>query len=133
MGNYPQLMRPGSMLVNTSRGALVDSAALAKALDERVIACVGMDVYEKEAGVFFKDSSEKTDDVSGSSVGADWDFELASLASRPNVLVTGHQAFLTAEALENIATTTVENLLEFESGVKRGEGGAYLNGVGLGH
>ena len=97
-----------------------------------------MDVYEREGGVFFSDKSEETDDTPGSSVGSDWDFALSSLACRPNVIVTAHQAFLTAEALENIAATTVENLLEFENGGSEGErdgGGGlyeYVNGI-VGH
>ena len=127
-----KLMRKGSMLVNTSRGGLVDTAALARALDAQKIACVAMDVYEHEAGLFFEDKSEETDATPGSSLSPDWDLSLGSLASRPNALVTSHQAFLTAEALGNIASTTVENLREFAGGGGAGEGGAYVNEV-VGH
>ena len=123
------LMSRGSMLVNTSRGALVDTSALADALDRRRVACAGLDVYEGEAGVFFEDMSEATDEIPGASVGGAWDFRLADLASRPNVIVTPHQAFLTAEALGNIAATTVENLREFERGMIEGE---YTNNI-VGH
>ena len=103
---------------------LVDTAALARALDAQKIACVAMDVYEHEAGLFFEDKSEETDATPGSSLSPDWDLSLGSLASRPNVLVTSHQAFLTAEALGNIASTTVENLREFAGGGGAGEGAA---------
>ena len=74
------LMSRGSMLVNTSRGALVDTSALADALDRRRVACAGLDVYEGEAGVFFEDMSEATDEIPGASVGGAWDFRLADLA-----------------------------------------------------
>ena len=70
--------------------------------------------------MFFEDMSEATDEIPGASVGGAWDFRLADLASRPNVIVTPHQAFLTAEALGNIAATTVENLREFERGMTEG-------------
>ena len=60
------------MLVNTSRGGLVDTAALGRALDTQKIACVGMDVYEHEAGLFFEDKSEETDATPGSSLSPDW-------------------------------------------------------------
>ena len=126
------LMKRGSMLVNTSRGGLVDTAALGRALDTQKIACVGMDVYEHEAGLFFEDKSEETDATPGSSWSPDWDLGLSALASRPNVLVTSHQAFLTAEALGNIASTTVDNLMEFAGGGGGGEGGKYVNEV-VGH
>lgn len=126
------LMKRGSMLVNTSRGGLVDTAALGRALDTQKIACVGMDVYEHEAGLFFEDKSEETDATPGSSLSPDWDLGLSALASRPNVLVTSHQAFLTAEALGNIAATTVDNLMEFAGGGGGGEGGKYVNEV-VGH
>ena len=65
------LMKRGSMLVNTSRGGLVDTAALGRALDTQKIACVGMDVYEHEAGLFFEDKSEETDATPGSSLSPD--------------------------------------------------------------
>ena len=115
------MMKPGAMLINTSRGGLIDADALCDALDERRVACAGLDAYEGEAGVFFEDKSQETDNVPGSSVGHDWDFALSNLANRPNVLVTPHQAFLTAEALGNIAQTTADLRVVRARG---GEGGA---------
>jgi D-lactate dehydrogenase len=99
-------MRPGAYLLNTSRGPLVDSAALIEALKQGRLGGVGLDVYEREAGVFFEDWSEAglQDDV------------LARLLSFPQVLVTGHQAFLTDTALGNIAETTLLNVDAFERG-----------------
>eukprot|EP00793_Prasinoderma_coloniale_P006935 PRCOL_00001767-RA len=119
-------MKHGAMLINTSRGALVETHALDKALERRQVGSVGMDVYENESGLFFTDTSQFTDNMPGASLphlGA-WDYALHSLAARPNVLVTPHQAFLTQEALQNIADTTVLNLNEFASGVE-----SYTNGV----
>lgn len=100
-------MRDGVMLVNTSRGGLVDAAAAIDALKSGRIGSLGLDVYEEEAEVFFEDHSGAvlSDDV------------LARLLSFPNVLVTGHQAFFTEEALENIARTTIANLAAIESGI----------------
>lgn len=129
------MMKPGAMLINTSRGGLIDADALCDALDDRRVACAGLDVYEGEAGVFFEDKSQETDTVPGSSVGHDWDFALSNLANRPNVLVTPHQAFLTAEALGNIAQTTADNLGWFEHtrgerrGREGGEGGGGWDGA----
>lgn len=96
-------MKEGVFLINTSRGALIDSAALLKGLKSGKIGAAGLDVYEEESEVFFEDFSGKIiqDDV------------LARLVTFPNVLVTSHQAFLTNEALENIATTTLNNVKEF--------------------
>lgn len=102
-------MQPGVMLINTSRGELVDTRALIEGLKSGKIGAAGLDVYEEEAGVFFKDLSDQvlTDDI------------LARLLTFNNVVVTSHQAFLTREALTNIADTTLENLREFDAG-KRG-------------
>lgn len=102
-------MRDGVMLINTSRGELVDTRALIGGLKSGKIGAAGLDVYEEEAGVFFRDFSDQvlTDDV------------LARLLTFNNVVVTSHQAFLTQEALTNIAETTLDNLREFEGG-KRG-------------
>jgi D-lactate dehydrogenase len=102
-------MKPGVMLINTSRGGLIDTPALLEGLKTGKIGYAGLDVYEEESAYFFEDTSESvmTDDV------------LARLLTFNNVVVTGHQAFLTKEALQGIARTTVENLHDFELG-KRG-------------
>jgi D-lactate dehydrogenase len=99
-------MKRGVMIINTGRGALIDSRALIAALKTGHIGAAGLDVYEEEEGVFFRDLSDKVlqDDV------------LARLLTFPNVLVTSHQAFLTHEALANIAGTTLENVSAFERG-----------------
>ncbi|MEB3330833.1 MAG: 2-hydroxyacid dehydrogenase [Candidatus Sericytochromatia bacterium] len=99
-------MKPGAILLNTSRGPLVDSSALIEALKQRRLRGVGLDVFEREAGVFFEDWSEE----------GLQDDELARLLSFPQVLVTGHQAFLTDTALGNIAETTLRNVEAFEQG-----------------
>lgn len=94
------LIRPGSILLNVSRGALVDTRALIEALKSGLLAGVGLDVYEEEEGIFFEDLSNCVlhDD------------ELARLLTFPNVLITSHQAFLTREALSEIASATVANI-----------------------
>lgn len=109
-------MKTGVMLINTSRGGLVDSRALIAGLKSGRIGSAGLDVYEEEEGLFFRDLSDQVlqDDV------------LARLLMFPNVIVTAHQAFLTHEALENIATTTLDNVTAFEQGrvlVNRVSGG----------
>lgn len=98
-------MKRGVVLINTSRGALIDTRALIAALKTGHIGSAGLDVYEEEEGVFFRDLSDQVlqDDV------------LARLLTFPNVLITSHQAFLTREALENIAETTLENVRVFEA------------------
>jgi D-lactate dehydrogenase len=100
-------MKAGVTLINTSRGALVDTSALIKGLKSRHIGGVALDVYEEEASVFFEDHSEDiiADDL------------LMRLISFPNVLLTSHQGFLTAEALGNIASVTLSNVTTFETGV----------------
>ncbi len=97
-------MKKGVVLINTSRGALIDAEALLAGIKDRKIGAACLDVYEEEADIFFQDYSGHilSDDV------------LARLISMPNVIVTSHQAFLTKEALKNIADTTIENLREFE-------------------
>ncbi len=95
-----ELIRPGSILINVSRGALVNTKALIQALKSGRLAGVGLDVYEEEEGIFFED-------LSGSVLHDD---ELARLLTFPNVLITSHQAFLTGEALDQIARTTVANI-----------------------
>jgi D-lactate dehydrogenase len=94
------LMKRGVILVNVSRGALVDTTALIEALKTGHMAGVGLDVYEEEEGIFFED-------LSGQVLHDD---ELARLLTFPNVIITAHQAFLTREALADIARTTVANL-----------------------
>ena len=100
------MMKKGVILVNTSRGGLVDTDALIDGLLARHIGAACLDVYEEEADVFFEDRSGHIMD----------DEKLVRLIAMPNVLVTSHQAFLTKEALDNIAATTVENLLKFQAG-----------------
>jgi D-lactate dehydrogenase len=99
-------MKTGAMLINTGRGALIDTSAVVNALKNEKLGYLGIDVYEQESGLFFKDHSE--------TVNKDDDF--LKLLSFPNVLITGHQGFFTKEALEQIATVTLENLTDFEQG-----------------
>lgn len=99
-------MKPGAMLVNTGRGALIDTKALIDALKTGQVGAAGLDVYEEEEKVFFQD-------LSGQVLQDD---QLARLLTFPNVLVTAHQAFLTREALANIARATLANAREFERG-----------------
>lgn len=103
-------MKKGVVIVNTSRGALIDADALLAGIKNRQIGAVCLDVYEEEAGLFFNDFSGHiiSDDV------------IARLISMPNVLVTSHQAFLTNEALSAIAETTVGNIFDYE---EKGGGG----------
>ena len=98
-------LKKGVVIVNTSRGALIDSEALLLGIKQRKIGAACLDVYEEESDIFFED-------FSGHIVEDD---TLARLISMPNVIVTSHQAFLTEEALANIAETTVKNLLDFEA------------------
>jgi D-lactate dehydrogenase len=100
------LMKPGAILINVSRGALTDTTALIEALKSGRLGGVGLDVYEEEEGIFFED-------LSGQVLQDD---ELARLLTFPNVLVTAHQAFLTREALTDIARTTVANLAALAGG-----------------
>ena len=96
-------MKKGVVIVNTSRGGLVDAEALLEGIKARKIGAACLDVYEEEADIFFEDRSGHilNDDL------------LSRLISMPNVLVTSHQAFLTEEALNNIAETTVNNILSY--------------------
>lgn len=96
-------MKKGVVLINTSRGELIDAEALLDGIKERKIGAACLDVYEEESDVFFQDFSGHIMD----------DDTLARLISMPNVLVTSHQAFLTEEALSNIAETTVNNIMDF--------------------
>ncbi len=100
------LMKPETIIVNTSRGKLIDSEALLNALNEKRIGGAALDVYEEETDLFFEDNSDRivTDDI------------LSLLVSRPNVLITSHQAFLTNEALQSIAEITLKNLRDYFAG-----------------
>ena len=103
-------MKKGVVLLNTSRGALIDAEALLEGIKARKVGAACLEVDEEEADVFFQDFSGHiiADDI------------LARLISMPNVIVTSHQAFLTEEALSNIAETTVANLAAFSRGEKSG-------------
>ena len=96
-------MKKGVYILNTSRGQLIDAEALLEGIKEKKVGAACLDVYEDENDIFFKDYSGHIlqDDI------------LARLISMPNVLITSHQAFLTEEALDNIAKTTVDNIKEF--------------------
>jgi D-lactate dehydrogenase len=101
-----ELMKPGAILINVSRGALIDTKALIDALKSGRLGGVALDVYEEEEGVFFED-------LSGQILQDD---ELARLLTFPNVLITAHQAFLTQEALAEIARVTVANIVALGKG-----------------
>jgi D-lactate dehydrogenase len=105
-------MKPGVILVNVSRGALIDTSALINALKSGRLGGVALDVYEEEEGVFLED-------LSGEVLQDD---QLARLLTFPNVLITAHQAFLTEEALTDIATTTTANLRALAAGTSLIEG-----------
>ncbi len=99
-------MKNGVMLINTSRGGLIDTQAVIDGLKNKKIAYLGLDVYEQEENVFFQDHSEEVmqDDT------------LARLMSFPNVLITSHQGFFTEEALTQIALISLSNISDFENG-----------------
>lgn len=99
-------MKDGVFIINTSRGSLIDSTALLSALNSGKVRGAGLDVYEEEAEIFYEDYSTEIikDDV------------LSLLLSKPNVLITSHQGFLTQEALHNIAEVTIKNLDDYFSG-----------------
>lgn len=98
-------MKPGVMLINTSRGAVLDTKAIIRGLKEGAIGYLGLDVYEEEDSLFFEDMSNRLllDDI------------FARLLTFPNVLITGHQGFFTREAMAAIAETTIENITAFET------------------
>ena len=98
-------MKKGVMLINTGRGALINTKDAIKALKDEKLGYLGIDVYEQETNIFFRDLSESImqDEV------------FARLMTFPNVLVTAHQAFFTSEALEQIATVTLKNIADFEN------------------
>lgn len=98
-------MRRGAMLINTSRGAIIDTPAVIAGLKAGAIGHLGLDVYEEEAALFFED-------LSGQLIGDD---VFARLLTFPNVLVTGHQGFFTTEAMRAIAGTTIANVAAFEA------------------
>jgi D-lactate dehydrogenase len=99
-------MRRGVTIVNTGRGALLDTAAVVRHLKTGHVGALALDVYEEEGPLFFEDhsSSPIRDDI------------FARLLTFPNVVVTGHQGFFTVEALSNIATTTLSNLDDIAAG-----------------
>ena len=111
-GDAIRMMKKGAMIINTSRGALIDAEALLEGIKSRKTGGACLDVYEEESDLFFEDKSAHIpeDDI------------LTRLISMPNVLVTSHQAFLTEEALDNIAQTTVSNIVSyFENGFSENE------------
>ena len=99
------IMRPGAMLVNTSRGGVIDTPAVIEALKSGALGSLGLDVYEEEGDLFFRNLSDQVirDDV------------FARLLTFPNVVITGHQAFFTEDALRAIAETTLRNVEQFEA------------------
>lgn len=101
-------MKTGVMIINTGRGLLINTKDLIEGLVTQKVGYAGLDVYEEEGSYFYEDCSDKiiTDDT------------LARLLSFNNVIVTSHQAFFTKEAMSNIATTTLQNIKDFENGVK---------------
>lgn len=104
--DWLQQVKPGCMIVNTSRGALIDTQAAIQALKTGRLGSLGLDVYEEEADLFFEDLSDRViqDDI------------FARLLTFPNVIITAHQGFFTQEAISQIATTTLANIREFEDG-----------------
>ncbi|HXV43095.1 MAG TPA: 2-hydroxyacid dehydrogenase [Anaerolineae bacterium] len=103
-------MKSGVMLINTSRGALIDTMAVIEALKSGRVGYLGLDVYEEESDLFFEDLSGRViqDDV------------FTRLLTFPNVVITGHQAFFTRNALERIAEVTLANISDFEQGIPSG-------------
>lgn len=99
-------MKKGAMLINTGRGALVDTSALICALESGQLGYAGLDVYEKEQGLFFINHRDEIIK----------DKQFLKLQALPNVIITPHQAFFTQEAMANIAKTTIENITAFEQG-----------------
>ena len=104
-------MKHGVMLINTSRGGVVDTCAVVAGLKSGKIGFLGLDVYEEESNLFFEDLSNEViqDDL------------FVRLMTFPNVIITGHQAFFTSEAIAHIAQTTLENIHDFELGAVRDE------------
>lgn len=104
--NAVEIMKPGVVIVNTSRGGLIDTEALINGIKAERIGAACLDVYEEEGDLFYED-------FSGHIIQDD---RIVRLMAMPNVLITSHQAYLTTEALDNIASTTVDNLLQFANG-----------------
>ncbi len=100
------IIKPGAMLINTGRGSLVDTGALMNALNEGQLGSAGLDVYENEKGLYFIDHKNKP--IA--------DKQFIALQNMSNVLITGHQAFFTQEAVESIAQTTINNITAFLEG-----------------
>lgn len=102
------LMKKGVMIINTSRGALIDTQDVIKGLSDKIIGYLGIDVYEQEENLFFEDLSELIiqDDL------------ILRLNSFPNVLITSHQAYFTKEAMDQITTITLENITAFEENLE---------------
>ena len=100
------MMKKGVMLINTSRGAVIDTKEAIRALKSQKLGYLGIDVYEQEENLFFRDLSEQivSDDL------------IARLMSFPNVLITAHQGFFTEEAMTQIAKVTLQNISDFEAG-----------------
>lgn len=101
-----EAMKPGVIIINTARGAVLNTEHILNALESKKIGALGIDVYENEKEIFFKDLSNNIPN----------DNLLLKLNAMPNVLITGHHAYLTTEALSNIAETTINNLESWSSG-----------------
>jgi D-lactate dehydrogenase len=110
-------MKPGVMLINTSRGGLINTHDVIDSLKKSHVRYLGIDVYEQEEKLFFKDRSEEILQ----------DDQIARLMTFPNVLITAHQAFFTREALQKISLTTLKNLRAFENGDELVNEVVYLN------
>ena len=106
-----ELMKRGVIIVNTSRGGLIDTESLINGIKVEIIGAACLDVYEEEGDLFYEDFSDHIVQ----------DDRIVRLMAMPNVLITSHQAYLTAEALDNIASTTVDNLLRFARGDGNGD------------
>jgi D-lactate dehydrogenase len=103
-----EMMKKGAMLINTSRGKLINTADVIEALRSRHLGYLGIDVYAEEEKIFFKDLSERIID----------DEVISMLMTFPNVLITAHQAFMTNEALEQIAAVTLKNINDSKNGIE---------------
>lgn len=106
--NTLSLMKKGSMLINTSRGKLINTADVIESLTSRHLGYLGIDVYAEEEKIFFRDLSERIID----------DEMISRLLTFPNVLITAHQGFLTQEALQQIAETTLTNAEDYQKGIE---------------